>query len=312
MKRAWTGYALVAGAALLWAASANLAKEAIQGRLLPHVAGVDVTTLVQMRTTLTFVVMLPAMLLLRGVRGTRLPWRDALGCLALGAVGVAGANFFYYFAITRTTVATAIVVQYLAPVYVLLIRVALKQERFSQKRVIAVGLAVLGCVLVVGIGSGVSLSANRAGLLAAQAAALCFTLYNVGGGWLAGKVDALRLMLYAMLGAALLWLPVNPPTAWVAHHYSLSQWGEIAVIAMVSMLLPYTLYFAALRLLDATRAIVTSCLEPVFAALIAWALLGERLGILQLAGVALVIAATVLAQARLNPREARIGPPAEA
>ena len=298
-EKSWIGYVMVAIAAFCWASSANFAKAAFAGHLLRRAGPVAVLTVTQMRSTVSFLLLLPAMLLLRGYRGTVLPWRDALACMALGAVGVAGANYFYYSSITHTTVATAIVVQYLSPVYVLCIQVALRQERFTRNRVVSVLLAVAGCLLVVGLGSGVSLRANRTGILLAQAAAFAFTIYNVGGGWLAGRVDALRLMLFAMAGAALLWLPLQPPTVWVAHHYSAWQWGEICGLAVFSMLLPYTLYFAALTRLDATRAIVTSCLEPVFAALIAWGLLGEVLRPLQAAGVGVVVLATILAQKRM-------------
>jgi len=65
---------------------------------------------------------------------------------------------------------------------------------------------------------------------------------------------------------------------------------------MLSMLLPFSFYFAGLQYLDATRAIVTSCLEPVFAILIAAAFLGEGLGPLQVVGVVVVLTASIVVQ----------------
>jgi inner membrane transporter RhtA len=99
-----------------------------------------------------------------------------------------------------------------------------------------------------------------------------------------------------MLGAALLWLPIHPPTTWVAEHYDSRQWAFLLAFGVVSMLVPYSLFFLALRLLDATRVVVTSCLEPVFAALLAWLLLHEALKPLQIGGIVLVILATLLLQ----------------
>ena len=297
------GYVLVAAAAFLWAASANLAKAAFAGGWVPGLRPVDVLTLTQMRSTVSFVLLFFALLILRGRGGIAMPWKAWLACLVLGALGFAGSNYFYYFAISKTTVATAIVIQYMAPVYVLLIRLALREEMLHRYRVAAVCSAVLGCALVVGIGSGVSLRGNLVGILAAQAAAWAFTFSNVGGGRLTAKFDPMLVVMYSMMGAALLWLPINPPSAWRAHHYDTRQWLFLLGFAVFSMLIPYSLYFVALRLLDATRAIVTSCLEPVFASLIAWLLLKEALRPLQVCGILLVISATLLLQVRQRGRE---------
>ncbi len=292
------GYLLIAVAAFLWASSANLAKAAFAGGWIRGLRPVDVLTLTQMRSTVSFLLLFPALVLLRGWRAVALPWKAWVSCILLGMIGVAGSNFFYYYAIMKTTVATAVVVQYISPVYVMVIRLAMGDEGLNRWRVGAVASAVAGCALVVGIGSGVSLHGNLIGILAAQGAALSFTIYNVGGGKLATRIDPMLLMVYAMMGAAILWLPINTPRMLVAHHYDGRQWSFLVLFAILSMLVPYTLYFIALRRLDATRAIIISCLEPVFAALLAWVLLREALLPLQVVGVGLVIAATLLTQVR--------------
>ena len=48
--------------------------------------------------------------------------------------------------------------------------------------------------------------------------------------------------------------------------------------------------------LDPTRAIVTSCLEPVFAVVIAATALGETINAMQILGIAVVLTATVVVQ----------------
>jgi len=64
----------------------------------------------------------------------------------------------------------------------------------------------------------------------------------------------------------------------------------------MSVLLPFSFYFAGLQYLDATRAIVTSCLEPVFAIVLAAAFVGESLEPVQVVGIGVVLIATVLVQ----------------
>jgi drug/metabolite transporter (DMT)-like permease len=109
-------------------------------------------------------------------------------------------------------------------------------------------------------------------------------------------------MFYVLLSSALLWQVVNPPWRLAAQHFTGEQWGFLFAFACLSMVLPYMLYLSGLKYLDPTRAVITSCLEPVFAILFAVAFVGEILRPLQVAGIAAVLAATVMVQ--MKPRSA--------
>ena len=74
--------------------------------------------------------------------------------------------------------------------------------------------------------------------------------------------------MYSLFGAAVFWIVVNPPWKIVAQHYSGAQWLLMVLFSITSMLIPFSLYFTGLQHLDATRAIVTACLEPVWAILL--------------------------------------------
>ena len=68
-----------------------------------------------------------------------------MGRLALmGILGLAASNYTYYLAIQRTNIATAITIQYTAPVWVLLYVVIVSWQMPSLKRMIAAALAVAG------------------------------------------------------------------------------------------------------------------------------------------------------------------------
>ncbi|MGA9527279.1 MAG: DMT family transporter [Terriglobales bacterium] len=299
------GYLYIASAALLWGISATVGRAAFTGRLLPGRAAlgnIDPLILSQSRVTLSLLVLLPLLLARRGAAALRVPARDLARLLLLGVLGVAASNYFYYVAIQRTNVATAIIIQYTAPVWVLLYTALRKRQPPSMRRTAAVVLAVGGCALAVGlVGSG-GFRVDARGMTAALLAAFSFALYNVGGHSVLARYDRWKVLLWVLVGAAAFWMLVNPPWKIAATHYGRAQWEFMAVFSLISVLLPFSCYFAGLQYLEPTRAIVASCLEAVFSIVIAALALGELLGMLQTLGIALVLAAIVLIQL---PEQAR-------
>jgi DME family drug/metabolite transporter len=292
------GYVYIASATFCWGISATLGRAAFTGRLLPGghaVHSIDPLILSQSRTTFSFLVLLPILLLSRGGRRLALPSVDLGRMLMLGVFGVAVSNYFYYLAIERTNVATAIIVQYTAPIWVLLYMVARGLQKATLQRVAAVALAVTGIALVIGL-FGASLRLDVIGVGAALLAAFSFAFYNIGGHSILARYDHWTVLLYTTLSASLFWIVINPPWKIAAAHYSGIDWAFLLLFSVVSVLAPFSFYFAGLRYLEPTRAIVVSCLEPVFSILIAAIVLGEVVRPLQAAGIILVLAAIVVVQ----------------
>lgn len=225
-----------------------------------------------------------------------LPGKEFWRAMLIGVLGVAASNYFYYLAIQKTNVATAIILQYTAPVWVLLYMVARKYQRATAPRLVSIALALIGIGFVINLYGGAGLRLNRVGVIAAFLASLSFACYNVFGGQLVQQHDRWKALVYVLLGAAVFWVILHPPWKIVAAHYSGTQWGFLAVFAVTSVLLPFSLYFSGLHHLDPTRAIVTSCLEPVFSIAIAAIVLGEVVGGVQIFGMVLVLGATLLIQ----------------
>ena len=98
------------------------------------------------------------------------------------------------------------------------------------------------------------------------------------------------------MSASVFWLFVNPPWKVAAAHYTLQQWTFLFVFSMLSVLGPFSLYFLGLQHLEPTRAIIASCLEPVFSILLAAAFLSESVHAIQTLGIVLVLAAIVIVQ----------------
>jgi len=301
-KSVLRGYLYIASAAFLWGISASLGRAAFTGRISfgsgGAVGSIDPLILSQTRTTFTFFALAVAMLLLAACSRRplwRVPTWD-LHMLLLGVFGVAGSNYFYYLAIQRTNVATAILLQYTAPVWVLLYWTVRRKERPSPRRVGGVLLAVAGIAMLLDLFTARALRLDAIGITAALLSAFCFAFYNVSGHGMLERYNRWPLVLYTTGAAALFWACVNPPWRLAVAHFSGGQWLYLLVFAIVSALAPFCLYAAGLQHLEPTRAVVASCLEPVFTVAIAAVALGESLGSAQIAGLGLVLFATVLVQ----------------
>ena len=292
------GYLYIASATFFWGVSATLGRAAFTGRLpgLHAVSSIDPLILSQGRATFSFLVLLPILGILRGRDRLRLPARDLGQLFLIGVLGVAASNYFYYLAIQRTNVATAIIVQYTAPIWVLLYTVARGLQRPTLQRVAAVGLALTGIALVIGVFGGSGLRLDPVGVFAALLAAFSFAFYNLGGHNILRRHDRWIVLLYVTGSATVFWLLVNPPWKLMAAHYSASQGLFLLLFSLLSVLAPFAFYFAGLQHLEPTRAIVVSCLEPVFSIVIAALALGELMRPLQIVGIVFVLAAITVVQ----------------
>jgi drug/metabolite transporter (DMT)-like permease len=253
----------------------------------------------QTRTSFSLLVLLPMLVGRRGWQRIALPTPDLIQCLVLGMLGVAASNYFYYVAIQRTSVAIAIVLQYTAPVWVLLYVVARGQQKLSLQKVAAVLVALAGISLTIGIvgtSSGSPLRLDRWGLIAAMLASFSFAFYNVGGHRILARYDRWRVLTWTLASAAIFWLIVNPPWKILATHYTIAQWTFLFVFSMISVLGSFSLYFLGLQHLEPTRAIIASCLEPVFSILLAAVFLAEGVRPIQTLGIVLVLSAIVIVQ----------------
>jgi drug/metabolite transporter, DME family len=297
------GYFYIGSAAFLWGISATLGRAAFTGRLLrgggplrTALGNIDPLVLSQSRVTLSLAVLLPILLARRGASVLRVPGRDLLQFFLLGILGVAVSNYFYYLAIQRTNVATAIILQYTAPVWVLLYTAVRGAQRPSWQKIAAVGLAVTGCALAVGLIGSSGFRMDAIGIAAAILAAFSFAFYNIGGHKVLARYDRWKVLLWVLVATSTFWIFVNPPWKIVGAHYGRQQWSFMLVFSLVSVLGPFSCYFAGLQHLEPTRAIVTSCLEPVFSIAIAALVLGELVKPMQMVGIVLVLVAIVLIQ----------------
>jgi drug/metabolite transporter (DMT)-like permease len=221
---------------------------------------------------------------------------DLLFLGVFGVVGLAGVHFTYFMTISLTNVATAILLEYLAPIIVLLVGVLFMGHRFTWALPVGVALSVTGCALVVGAIGGDGLVVSPAGIAWGLASAAFFAFYSLMGGAAASRFSPYTTLVYGLGFAAAFWLVVLGPGDVLALFSRAGTAAAVLSMAVLSTIIPFGAFLAALRIIEPTNATVTSTIEPVIAGMGAYFLFGESLTVVQLLGGVLVIAAIFVVQ----------------
>ena len=288
------GYFFIAIAATLWGASATVVKHLFNIQYPPLI-------IVQTRVSIAFAV-LAVFFLIANPRILAFRMRDVPHFFFVGVCGIAGSNYFYYFAIKESNVATAIVVQYSAPIMVALYAIIVQHEKMTRFKLLSLIFSTVGIFLAVGGLNGL-LVANQKGIVLALAAAVSYAIFNIAGKPLTKKYSVWSCLVFTLGAATLFWLVVQPPQTILAAGYSFADWKVFALVSTTSILVPYSFYFFGLQYLSPTRAIITSTLEPVVAIATEFIFLGGTMGSLQVVGAVLVIGSIILLEATSGTRQ---------
>ncbi|MFC7340401.1 EamA family transporter [Saccharopolyspora griseoalba] len=296
------GVAVAIASAVFFGGSGPFAKPLIT-------AGLSPLQVAWLRLAGGAVLMLPLL-----VRHLGVPRRSPGVLVGYGLFAVAGVQVCYFAAIATVPVGVALLIEFLGPVIVLgWIRFA-RRKPVSRSATTGVVLAVVGLVFVVELWSG--LSFNPIGLLFGLGAACCQATYFLVADS-ADHVDPLALAGYGLLvgtfAVALIARPWEIDWTLLAGDVVMAGHQVPALLAVgwivaFSTVLAYLTGIIAVRRLSPQVAGGVAFLEPVVAAVLAWALLSEELGPMQLVGGALILVGAYIAQRAAPNAEPDLGP----
>jgi drug/metabolite transporter (DMT)-like permease len=253
-----------------------------------------------LRFTVAALVILPIYLWAKRNSGW-LPERSAKRALQLLAVGTAGlgANQYFFLAgIEHTSVGHAAVIFTLYPVLVLLIAVAIGQERFTRAKVAGLALATLGVALLQ-LEPERRQGASLAGDVLVFMGGLAFAAYTVVGKGLIRRVDGLTMNTFALAGCAIVFLPLSfwlSDTSKLFSPEAAVSWAAVLYMALGASVFCLLVYYEALRYFSASRVSALGYLQPLIAITTAIPLFGEQATGWVLAGGVLVLAGVFLAE----------------
>ena len=295
---------MVLGAATLFAINGTVAKVILA-------SGISALRLTEVRLTGAALGLL-AILALTRPSTLRLRRAELLFLVAFGVGGVALVQWLYFFAIHRLPIGIALLIQYLAPLIVALWARYVMHRPVRRRIWLALGLALIGLVLVAEIWQRGTL--NALGVAAALGAAAAFALYILLAERGVIRRDPVSLSCYGFVFGALFFAVVQPwwdfPAHIVGEHVSLlghlsshtaPVWLLMTWMVVMGTIVPFRLFVGALAHIPAPRASVIAMFEPVVAIVVAWAWLGEDLAAAQLVGAGVILAGIVLAQTAREP-----------
>jgi drug/metabolite transporter (DMT)-like permease len=239
-----------------------------------------------------------------GIAALRGRWhllgRSAGTVLGYGTFAVAGAQFCYFSAVQYMQVAPALLIEFTAPVAVVVWLWLRHGQRPSPVTVLGIALAVLGLVLVVGLVSGVEVS--TAGVLWALGAMVGCSFYFLlsaddgrglppltlaAGGLVVGAALLGLLSVVGLLPMAVADVPA------VYNGVEIAWWVPLLLLGLVTAAMAYTLGIAAIRRLGSRVASFVGLTEVLAALGWAWLLLAELPSTVQLLGAVLIVLGVV-------------------
>ena len=196
-----------------------------------------------------------------------------------------------------TTVATATLCYYMAPIFVTLISPVLLRERLTARKLLCVFLALAGMVFVSGVPqSGLPGPSEAKGILLALCSAALYAGVILINKYLAG-VPAYDRTLLQLACAAAVMIPYILLTEDLSA-MSVTPLGAVLllIVAVFHTGWCYALYFGSMTVLSAQTVALFSYIDPIVAILLSALLLREPLGWSGILGAALVLGSTLVSE----------------
>ena len=230
----------------------------------------------------------------------KIRFRDVGLFLGMGLLSLLLFTVCYFTTINLASLSVAAILLYTSPIWVMLLSALCFREKITGRKLLCAAMAFGGCVLVSGIGSAASLSPMviATGLLSAVG----YGLYSIFGTFALRKYQPLTVTTYAFLFGALGAVVLCKPSEIITVIASAPNPGGLvlllAVTAFVTAVLPYLLYTVGLNQMRASAAAIMASIEPVVATTAGALVFGEALTVPAFAGIALVLGAIVVLNAK--------------
>ncbi len=235
----------------------------------------------------------------------RLP-RKEWGFLLVYGLVLALFNSMWTLSVALNGAAVATVLSYCSTAFTALLGWLLLKEDLGWAKLLAVALTLAGCVLVAGAVTRAAWNVNLGGIITGVLTGLWYAAYSLMGRSASQRGQSpWTMILYTFAIASVFLFLVNlfpggfiPGAAsrpadffWLGKAWA--GWGMLFLLAAIPSLGGFGLYNISLTHLPSSVTNLIVSLEPVFTAITAYILLGERLTSIQVIGSLLILGAVI-------------------
>ena len=200
-----------------------------------------------------------------------------------------------------TSVATATLCYYMAPVFVIFASPLLLNERLTVKQLICSLFAIIGMILVSGFFEvGFKNSYELIGVGLGLGAALLYAGVRIMNKKMP-EVGAFEKTVIQLISAGITIIPYTLLFENISFKsVSTKTILLILILGFVHTAIAYALYFSSLKSIKAQTAAIFSYIDPIFAIILSVLVLKENMSILTIIGSIIVLGATLISEIKIK------------
>ncbi|MEC1597556.1 EamA family transporter [Bacillus spizizenii] len=230
-----------------------------------------------------------------------IPWKLAKAnayILLLSGIALGGNWIFLYQAYDHTTLTNATLGYYFAPVFVMILSPMVLKEQLPIKKMVCIGVAIIGMLLIVGNGISASGTEDLLGIFFGLVAAAFYAALMLLNKFI-HHMGRLEITIIQLGITALLLLPyVFFTEGFGILRVSNSSVPFIIILGIVNTGIGFWLFFSGMQKLKGQSIAMLSYVDPFVAILISAMILQEQMTIVQMLGGTLLLGSTFVSESK--------------
>lgn len=213
-----------------------------------------------------------------------------------GIVALDGMFISSSYAVQYIGVSTASVLLFINPIIVMILSYFIFNEELTVKKILALFLSIIGCILVVRAYKVEVFKVNLEGILWGLFSGVAVALQNILGKIYMKKYEYKTMLIYSFLFGAIFLCFFTSPVRLVKEIVNIKSLASIIGVSIVATLIPSISITKSLNYIEAGKSSIIAGVEPLVACILAFIIFGEVFEFPQFIGMILIIVAILILQ----------------
>ncbi|TQR17989.1 DMT family transporter [Psychrobacillus soli] len=286
-----TGLFLVITGAMFWGVGGTVAQKLFQQ------FAIDINWLVTTRLLIAGCLLLLVQFFVKDRSQILGVWKDrkaAAKLIIFGLLGMLAVQYTYMASIKHGNAAVATLLQYLAPVMIIVYLILRRQAVLTKQDLITVSLALVGCFFLLTNGSPSQLSVPTPAIVWGILSGLSVAFYTLYAVPLLKQYDSLVIVGWAMIIGGFALSFIHPPWRLDLSSLTMEAYFYLIFVIIFGTMIAFWFYIESLQSLSPKETSLLGSLEPLAAVLTTVIWLKEPFGIFQWVGTACIIGMILL------------------